>query len=46
MVMSKRVEILKIRLEQLEGDANKLDTRTHKLRMRKQDEQKRKCHVH
>lgn len=39
--MSKRVEILKIRLEQLEGDANKLDTRTHKLRVRKQDEQKR-----
>lgn len=39
--MKNRLEILKIRLEQLEGDANKLDTRTHKLRIRKQDEQKR-----
>lgn len=38
--MSKRVEILKIRLDQLEGDANKLDNRTHRLRMRKQNEQK------
>ena len=38
--MSKRVEILNIRLEQLEGDANKLDNRTHRLRLRKQNEQK------
>ncbi len=38
--MSKRVEILEIRLEQLEGDANKLDYRTNRLRLRKQNEQK------
>ena len=38
--MSKRVEILNIRLKQLQSDKDKLDTRTHKLRMRKQNEQK------
>lgn len=38
--MSKRVEILEIRLDQLESEANKLDTRTHRLYMRKQNEQK------
>jgi len=38
--MSKRVEILKIRLEQLKTEGIKLDNRTHKLRMRKQNEQK------
>ena len=38
--MSKRVEILNIRLNQLRDEKNKLDTRTHKLRMRKQNEQK------
>ena len=38
--MSKRVEILNIRLDQLRDEKNKLDTRTHKLRMRKQNEQK------
>ena len=38
--MSKRVEILNIRLDQLRSEKDKLDTRTHKLRMRKQNEQK------
>ena len=38
--MSKRVEILNIRLNQLQSEKDKLDTRTHKLRMRKQNEQK------
>lgn len=38
--MSKRVEILKIRFEQLKGDATKLDYRTHRLRLRKENEQK------
>mgnify|MGYP003131467683 FL=1 len=39
--MSKRVEILNIRLNQLQSEMNELDNRTHKLYMRKQDEQKR-----
>ena len=38
--MSKRVEILEIRLNQLREEMNKLDNRTHRLRMRKQNEQK------
>lgn len=38
--MSKRVEILNIRLNQLIEDMNKLDNRTHRLNMRKQNEQK------
>ena len=38
--MSKRAEILKIRLNQLESEMNKLDNRTHRLYMRKQNEQK------
>ena len=38
--MSKRVEILEIRLNQLRDEMNKLDNRTHRLRMRKQNEQK------
>ena len=38
--MSKRVEILSTRLNQLKSEKDKLDTRTHKLRMRKQNEQK------
>lgn len=38
--MSKRVEILKIRLDQLQSDSDKLETRTHKLRVRKQNQQK------
>jgi hypothetical protein len=35
-----RVNILKVRLEQLETEKNLLDNRTHSLRMRKQNEQK------
>ena len=38
--MSKRAEILKVRLDQLQSDMNKLDNRTHRLYMRKQNEQK------
>ena len=38
--MSKRAEILKIRLNQLNDEMNKLDNRTHRLYMRKQNEQK------
>ena len=38
--MSKRVEILEIRLNQLRDEMNKLDNRTHRLFMRKQNEQK------
>ena len=38
--MSKRVEILKIRLNQLQEEMNELDNRTHRLRVRKQNEQK------
>ena len=39
--MSKRVEILKVRLDQLQSEMNELDNRTHRLYMRKQDQQKR-----
>ena len=35
-----RVKVLEIRLDQLEAEANKLDNRTHRLYMRKQNEQK------
>ena len=38
--MSKRAEILKIRLGQLQSEMNELDNRTHRLYMRKQNEQK------
>ena len=39
--MSPRVEILKVRLDQLQSEMNELDNRTHRLYMRKQDQQKR-----
>ena len=38
--MSKRAEILKVRLDQLQSEMNELDNRTHRLYMRKQNEQK------
>jgi hypothetical protein len=38
--MSKRAEILKIRLDQLQSEMNELDNRTHRLYLRKQNEQK------
>lgn len=37
---NKRVKILEVRLDQLETERNGLDTRQHRLRMRKQNEQK------
>ena len=40
MINSKRVEILNIRLEQLTNQRNQLDTRQHRLRLRKSNEQK------
>ena len=40
MTNSKRVEILNIRLEQLTNQRNQLDTRQHRLRLRKSNEQK------
>lgn len=40
MTNSKRVEILNIRLEQLTNQKNQLDTRQHRLRLRKSNEQK------
>ena len=40
MTNSKRVEILNIRLEQLTNQKNQLNTRQHRLRLRKSNEQK------